>query len=118
MASTRRSNWRKGIVIAAICVALLAIGIAAAALLSGDVRVWQLIALIATVTGVIFLLFADLTAHWRRDPDVEAALPPQGQRSRIREERADLDRDGSLRSIGHSLLLFGAAAVLGLYLRG
>jgi hypothetical protein len=118
MASTRRKNWRKGIIIAAVSVATLAIGIAAAALLLGDVRMWQLIALISTVTGVIFLLFADLTAHWRRDPDVEAALPPQGQRSRLREERDDRNRDGSLRSIGHSLLLFGAAAVLGLYLRG
>jgi len=104
-------------VIAAGCVVVLAAGIAAGAALTGDVRVWQLVALAATLAGVISLLFADLTSHWRRDPEVEAALPPQGARARHREERRDLNRDGNLRSIGHSMLLFGAAALLGLFLR-
>ena len=118
MVSIRRRNWRRGIVIAAIAVAVLAVAIAMAAWSTGDVRVWQFMALLATVVGVVLLLFADLTTHWRRDPHVEAALPLQGQRSQLKEQRADHNRDGNLRSVGHSLLLFGAAAVVGLFLRG
>ncbi|WP_425840967.1 hypothetical protein [Microbacterium sp. PA5] len=103
--------------IAAIVVAAIAIVIAVMSWLTGDVRGWQFMALMATVVGVILLLFADLTTHWRRDPQVEAALPPQGERSQLKEQRGDHDRDGNLRSLGHSLLLFGAAAVVGLFLR-
>lgn len=118
MANTRRRNWRRGILIAASLVVLLAAGIAAGSALIGDVRVWQSVALVATLAGVISLLLADLTSHWRSDPDVEAALPPQGERARQREARRDINRDGNLRSVGHSMLLFGAAALVGLYLRG